>query len=457
MVRLEPLRENLPYAYGYAGRRFSFNCRKLLRSANARASTSRPSVRNENATVSRFNQLKLLVFNPGSEGGIVNYAWHQAEALGRSGNRVVVLCDRGCEKASSAFTSEGVLSGEQRRGRQKHRLWRILFLARQCVGDQFALFFAVMRHRPDAVLLASYVEYLSPMWVWLQFAASRIFGATFVAVLHDPVRNFVLGPVWWHKLSVSMAYWPLSAVFAHEDPPPEAEIPKCMAIYQVPHGLFPVGDAKRSWEDMRGEWGVPEGAVVFLSFGFIRDSKNLDLLIRALPENPAAHLIIVGRVQSESLNKPVSFYKQLARDLGVEQRLKVFVGFVPDEAVADYLQAADAIALTYSASFRSQSGVLNSASQVARPLLVSSGPGPLKECVEKFGLGEFVPPDDPQAISLGMARLITFIEARRRKTSLPNDSPQMNWEGYRDYASWDNNARIVVGAIAAARKAGAVA
>lgn len=397
--------------------------------------------------------MKILVFNPGNQGGIVKYAWHQADELARLGCSVTVLCDKRSEvEAASRARSLFGLVPDSPKGKSRSRLVRLFSLVRQLLTNQAVLFRVICDRRPDAVLLSSYGEYLSPIWVWLQLAASKLIGVTFVAVLHDPVRNFVVGPSWWHKMSVQMAYWPLAAVFVHQKPPLEAEIPSKVRVFEVPHGLFPVGKPTRSREDLRRGWGIPEEGVVFLSFGFIRDSKNLDLLIRALPDNPNAYLVVAGRVQSESVNKPVAFYEQFARDLGVSQRLRFIVEFIPDEVIVGYFQAADVLALTYSTSFRSQSGVLNTAAHVDKPLLASCGPGPLRDCVEKFGLGEFVAPDDAQAVSAGMARLINFVNASRRCEPLPAQSPRMDWAGYRDYASWDRNARIVMECVRAVRK-----
>jgi glycosyltransferase involved in cell wall biosynthesis len=328
----------------------------------------------------------------------------------------------------------------------------MLSLVKQLVWNQFILFRSVWRFRPNVVLLASYMEYLSPVWVWLQLLAVKMFGVTFAAVLHDPVRNFVVGPTWWHKLSVGMAYWPLSVVFTHEKPPQEASIPDSVKVCEVPHGLFFAGQPQRPPEQVRGDWGIPDGGVVFLSFGFIRDSKNLDLLIRALPANPDAFLVVMGRVQSESANRPVAFYQELAKSLGVDQRVKFLVGFVPDEKVVDYLQSADVLALTYSASFRSQSGVLNTAAHAGKPLLASAGPGPLRESVEKFGLGTFVTPDNAEALAGGMRRLISRVQAQRAGRPLPEGAPRMDWAAYREYASWENNARAVAEAVAAVRQ-----
>jgi glycosyltransferase involved in cell wall biosynthesis len=396
---------------------------------------------------------RIIVFNPGLQGGIVKYAWHQAEELTRLGNNVLVLCDEGAQQqAPRGAVLLDELVPDLPTADDRERTRRMLSLVKQLVWNQFILFRSVWRFRPNVVLLASYCEYLSPVWVWLQLVAAKACGVSFVAVLHDPVRNFVVGPSWWHKLSVRMAYWPLSAVFVHQEAPPEAEIPSKVRVYEVPHGMFPVGKPTRSREDFRGEWRIPEEAIVFLSFGFIRDSKNLDLLIRALPDNPAAYLVVAGRVQSESINRPVAFYEQLARDLNVSQRVKFIEEFIPDDEIVGYFEAADVLALTYSASFRSQSGVLNTAAHVDKPLLASCGPGPLRDCVEKFGLGEFLAPDDAHAVSAGMAQLIDFISAGRAGEYLPAGSPRMDWSGYREYASWDRNARIVMESIAGVRQ-----
>jgi glycosyltransferase involved in cell wall biosynthesis len=395
--------------------------------------------------------VKIFVFNPGSEGGIAKYGWHQARALGRLGCETLVLCDRGQERnALNGVTALGVLAGEQTARNERSRPSRACYLIRQCLSDQLALFHAIISHRPDAVLLASYVEYLSPAWVWLQLLAKNFMGVTFVADLHDPVRDFVVGPVWWHKLSVGLAYRPLSAVFVHEQPPHEAGIPSHVRICEVPHGLYPTSVPTRTAKDVRHQWSVPEVAVVFLSFGFIRDSKNIDLLIRALTFNPDAYLVVMGRVQSVSSNRPVVFYQQLAKELKVDDRVQFVTGFVPDSKLADYFNAADAYAMTYSKSFRSQSGVLNTAAAFAKPVLASSGSGPLRECVERFGLGIFVAPDAPAELARGMSAICRQVaEARSNAGSSPYLS---GWEAYRRYASWENNATVVLDAIKAARK-----
>ena len=114
-----------------------------------------------------------------------------------------------------------------------------------------------------------------------------------------------------------------------------------------------------------------EGKVVFLSFGFIRDNKTVDLLIRALVANPEATLVVMGSAQS-STNKPLSFYRNLAADFGVSQRVFFREEFVPDESLAGYFAAADFIATTYNQTFHSQSGVLNVAARASKAKIVQA-------------------------------------------------------------------------------------
>ena len=178
--------------------------------------------------------------------------------------------------------------------------------------------------------------------------------------------------------------------------------------------------------------------VVFLAFGFIRDNKNLDLVIRALVSCPEAYLVVMGKAQSQK-DKPVSFYLNLAKELGVETRVKFYDAFVPDEKLGSYFAAADVVVLTYDGTFHSQSGVLNVAARARRPVLASSGESPLKDCVQKYNLGVFVAPDSEDAIARGMKQVASD------EWRVTGCDP--NWSGYEAYASWDVNVQRILDAV----------
>jgi glycosyltransferase involved in cell wall biosynthesis len=576
-------------------------------------------------------------------GGIAEHAHYQARAFSKSSNpsvEVVVLCSPDFLNGRKVDYGKIPVFGFQFSvsSRVVGRIGALLDRSLKLIGDQWRLAWEVMKRRPNAVLLASYSEYLSPFWVWPHWVLSKCFGVVYVANLHDPVRDYVVGPKWWHDLSVRMAYWPIRVGVVHQKLPKPSPVPKHVHVVEAPVGVYDLQELvvdplaiRAGWgvggrvapEDRRSapeeldhephephephegfeprmtrmgtdmeeeaglrfasqagaafpnpstselardsentsltrsasspasaaaldsasladgghsrsEWsgdfegpsssslgsgpsktlparasGVPTSAsssvpmsfdsfapahlapaglpsavsraaaqppgcglnsgetkqvpcsvtapkaqaldsgrssldasapadVVFLAFGFIRDNKNLDLVIRALVENPKAFLVVMGKAQSQK-DKPVEFYRNLAEELGVAERVRFFDEFVPDEKLAGYFSAADVVVLTYDKTFHSQSGVLNVAARARRPVLASAGESPLKECVESFNLGVFVEPDDLDALKKGMKMV-----ARGERLEA---SQEPDWEGYEKFASWDVNVEKILEAI----------
>ena len=380
----------------------------------------------------------ILFFAPSVGGGLAEYVFYQATALEKAGAKVTCL-------VSPSFLNgrhtgfEKITSLSDPPSEENFRLLKKLKMICHLLSNQMVLAWHVWRRRPDLVLLDSYVEYFSPFWVWPHWILAKFFRIRYAANLHDPVRSFAIGPAWWHRLSVRLAYLPLDFVLVHDKLPEPSPVPTRIRAVQVPHGLYEILGTPPDRDSVRNGWGVRAGQKVFLAFGFVRDGKNLDLAVRALGQVPEAFLVIAGSVASAN-DRPFAFYRSLADELGVADRCRFFEGFVADGDLGAYFAGTDFVLLTYAASFHSQSGVLNIAARARKPVLASASPSPLIESVRKFQLGTIVEPDSPAAVVAGMQRLLA--------------SPlSPHWEDYEASASWTANAKGVLQAAAFQGKA----
>ena len=402
----------------------------------------------------------------------------------------------------------------------------------------------------DCILFSFYKEYFAPFWVGpLRSLVKK--GVVIGTIAHDPVRDFVIGPEFWHRFCVRKAFSFLTHVFVHDQTPVDfgGHQPEGIQVHQIPHGPYEVAEPKIGRLEMRKRMGFssdlttedtterlggremeqpkvgPKGVglctteskstgveagpcldkpscasesdsltskladspvsesptrfasappsspatshtprvtapralyldsrpstldtfapadFVFLAFGQIRDGKNLDLFLRAMTHLPKhVKLLVAGKGDSGS-SRPPEFYQNLAEELGVADRCRWDIRQIPDGEVGDIFAVSDVALLAYSAKFRSASGVLNAAVSARKPVLASSGPGPLKTVVEKYHLGVFVEPDDLKEILRG-AQMLLYAHLSPVTQNLDTCfSPA--WVRYENENSWSLNAQLV--------------
>lgn len=376
---------------------------------------------------------KLLYYAPVTYGGLLIYAQDQADALAGLGIEVDVLCPPGFEKRPGDRYRVLPLLAKPKERASGGRVAGLLKFYRQITGNLRILRRELERGGYRHVFFVSYAEYFAPFWAGT-FRRLAKKGVTFGAIVQEPVRNFRVGPRWWHRWSVASAYSFLSHAFIHEKmvldtgrPMPNLQV---AVVPMAPH-KYP--DPSASREEIRRRLGIPESAVVLLSFGHIRDNKNLDFSVLALREIPEAHLLVAGS-RSAASQKPESFYQELAEKHGVAERCTWFIDYVSDQDAADYFQASDLAMLTYGKSFHSGSSVLNVAARYRKPCIASAGEGSLKGVVNNYNLGIWVEPDNPAAVALGIRQWI-------------EEKPEPKWDAYISDNSWQRNAEIVAGSM----------
>lgn len=375
----------------------------------------------------------LIVLSTSAYGGISDYLHVQANALVDQGVAVTMVGPMDGVRQDGA-RYQFVPLWHQPRKSEARLIQKAAFVLNLLSNmRRFATFLA---QRPERfVLVGAFFEYVAPLWAG-QFRRLANRGWKFATVIHDPVRDYVVGPKWWHRKSIKAGYSFVSVGFVHGRTE-EIKDATGVELVTVPFGQFPFPDASETRDQIRQSFGIPVDATVVLSFGHLRDGKNLDLLIKAIADLPNTHLIIAGKEQSGG-QKPASYYRAIATELGISNRCHFEIRYIVDSEIGNFFAAADFNALTYSRDFRSASGALAVATHYRKPSLASSGESPLKHVIQEYKIGVWVEPDCVDSIRDGLQKIGEVANC-------------CEWDRYEIENSWSQNAIIVANTMGIAK------
>ena len=190
-------------------------------------------------------------------------------------------------------------------------------------------------------------------------------------------------------------------------------------------------------DEARKTLGLPQDATILLFFGFIRDYKGLDLLMKAYAKVQSTKddvrknllLVVAGEFYNNSEQ-----YKTLERELGLEGIIAWHTDFIPDERVRYYFSAADLIVQPYKSA--TQSGVTQIAYHFERPMLVTDVGG-LAEIVPDGKVG-YVCQVDEDDVAKAIGHFAGMNKEQREKQYLPNIR-----EEKQKYA-WSNMTKLII-------------
>jgi glycosyltransferase involved in cell wall biosynthesis len=183
----------------------------------------------------------------------------------------------------------------------------------------------------------------------------------------------------------------------------EAAVPP-ERIHVIPHGTFThLAGLGRDAQPAALE-GLA-GRRVVLFFGLVRPYKGVDLLIEALAGTPDDVILLVVGMPRMS---PVPLIER-ARALGVLERVRFVLEFVPDADLAAYFRRADLVVLPYREI--EQSGVLYTALAFGSPLVLSAVGGFPEVAAE--GAARLCEPGSAESLRATLATLLDDEPARQ--------------------------------------------
>ena len=249
-------------------------------------------------------------------------------------------------------------------------------------------------------------------WFAAQLAAARGLGYRIVWTIHEVMPKGTSSARLSHAAAVALAR-SSSVLLAHDHATAERAkalgIPGKKPVHIVPHGsylgLYPPG---RPREDVRKELGIADDAVVFLSFGIVREEKDLGVLARALEGLHRADVVLVvaGEVREEIA------WREIRDAAARDERIRLLPGRVPDERVAELFDACDVAVFARRNGWTSGSLIL--AMSLGLPVVAADAPA----YVDLTGgdeAGWFFDGGDAESLRLALERAAGAAAARAEK------------------------------------------
>jgi len=176
-------------------------------------------------------------------------------------------------------------------------------------------------------------------------------------------------------------------------------------------------------EQARAQLGLPPTQRLILFFGFIRDYKGLDHLIRATAFLPDDYCVVIA---GESYGD-FSRYQRLIGESGVAAKIRLFVRYIADAEVPLFFSAANVCVLPYRSA--TQSGIVQIAFHFNLPVIVTDVGG-LAEMVQDNETGLILRAHEPQALAEKIRAYFEKNMQPRMARAIAQRRQQNSWEGF---------------------------
>lgn len=370
--------------------------------------------------------MRIVIYNINSFGGNYEYSkelfnayQHNAEVTD-----VALLMPR-----NSAANGKGIYPIlVEDKSKFKNKIIRKLDYIYKGITNPFRLYKFLKNRDQSFVIFNDYDQTTSVIWVPLLKLLKK--KHKFGVILHDPDRDKFLPRKWMSELTMDKVMSLMDIAFHHGFLPEKAYYRYNIPKVTVPHGLYPtIPINKAFFEDVKSRQKLP---YILGLIGNIRDEKNYEFIINALPHLPNCNLLVAGGVANSKV--PVNDYKKLIADLNLQDKVIWIERYLDDDELNAAIDVSDVVLLYYKTSFTSQSGILNNIAPYSKKLLATDTPSALKEVVKKYKLGVLVPPNNQSA----------FIAAVNELTAADKSTYDKGWAAYAQDATWEKHAAIGV-------------
>ena len=204
-------------------------------------------------------------------------------------------------------------------------------------------------------------------------------------------------------------------------------IPDAKYIVQS-HPLYDHYGNKIDKREARLKLNLSRNKKVVLYFGFIRNYKGLDLLIKAFGALDESYdLVVAGEAYGD-----FSGYQKLIDQTAISSRVKLNILYIEEKEIPVFFSAADVCVLPYRTA--TQSGIIGMAYHFDLPV-IATNVGGLAEMIEDEKTGLIIDEPSPMLISAKIREFFDTISVRNYSANI---------ESYKKKNSWENFAENVI-------------
>jgi len=170
---------------------------------------------------------------------------------------------------------------------------------------------------------------------------------------------------------------------------------------------------------------IPSDKKVLLFFGFIRDYKGLDLLLKAVSLLDDSYVLIIAGESYGSFDK----YQKQVEKLNIGQRIIQHVRYINDDEVPLFFSAADVCILPYKSA--TQSGITSVAYHFNLPI-IANDVGGLKESIHHQSTGLIAEQKDADTLAILIRK---YFSENYKEKFIPNIlqlKEKLSWKHFAD-------------------------
>lgn len=265
----------------------------------------------------------------------------------------------------------------------------------------------IAKKHPDLILIKFWLPFMSPALGTIARFARKSKKAKVISILdniipHEKrIADKVLAAYFVKSVDgfVAMSKSVLSEVELFDKQKPKVF---------CPHPLYDNFGEIVTREEAIRTLKLDEGTRYMLFFGFIRDYKGLDLLLKGYADSRFRKMNVKLLVAGEFYNNSEQYF-ELEKELGLQNEVVWKSDFIPDSEVKYYFSAADIIVQPYKSA--TQSGVTQIAYHFEKPMLVTDVGG-LSEIIPDGKVGYVTQPDEKEIANA----LVDFFQKEKQRT-----------------------------------------